>query len=118
MSTRGGDDKGPNRAGALTRVVEAEKLAAQRIAEAREGATRIVADAKQAARAEAERTDRRIQALHGCARKALKARAAAEEAAFRDEAAHAAQQASEAEVDALVARLARRMTGQSEGSAE
>lgn len=113
MSTRQEERTGQEQADALGRVLDAEKLAAKQIEEARAEAERIVAAGKLAARAEAERADRRIQALHKCARKALKAKRAEIDAEFQSQAAAHSAALSDTEIAALVTRLARRLTGQS-----
>ncbi len=111
MSAKESEGKGQAQAAALGRVLDAEREAAQRIEAARSEAEEVVAAAKQAARAEAERADRRVQALHHCARKALKAKRAAIDAEFRSQAAAAGGELTDEEIETLVARLARRLTG-------
>ena len=111
MSERDKPRAAQDGAGALARVVEAEKQAAARIEAARAEAAALLAAARQAARQEAERADQRLQALHGCARKALKARQAEIDTLFDQAAGTTGVELSETEVDALVARMARRLTG-------
>lgn len=113
MSGQDPAQDGRAQADALQTVLEAEKHAAARIAEARREAERIVGAAKAAARGEAERADRRVQALHACMKKGLKAARAEIEEAYRTSVATGREDLDDAEIDRLVARLARRLTGQS-----
>ena len=100
------------KASALEQVLEAETAAAARIAAARAEAADIVSAAKQAARAEADRIDRRIQALRLCQSRTLEVRGAdmarPQEAALANE----SRDLPDAAIDRLVDRLARRLTGQ------
>ncbi|MDQ2092187.1 hypothetical protein [Marimonas arenosa] len=114
MSADQRDPNGDIGSSPMARVLEAEKHAASRIAAARAEAADIVAAAKLAARREAERADRRILALHDCVRKALKAKQSEVDAEFRRMADTTSAELSDDEVDALVARMARRLTGQVE----
>lgn len=100
--------------GAMARVLTAEKQAAGRIEAARAEAAEILAAAQLAGRQEAERADRRLQALHRCARATLKHRQVEVDAEFQRMADVAGVELSDAEIEVLVARMARRLTGQAE----
>ncbi|MEZ5716294.1 MAG: hypothetical protein R3D85_14745 [Paracoccaceae bacterium] len=102
---------GDGGADAMARVVEAERLAAERIAAARREAEEILAAAREAGRLADERADRRVQKLHACARKALKERQGELDELLHDAEDSAAVALTEAEIDTLVTRMARRLTG-------
>ncbi|WP_137700705.1 hypothetical protein [Marimonas lutisalis] len=112
MSGRDRRETGEAQVNALRKVLTAEKEAAARIERARAEAERIVGGAKAAARGEAERTDRRIQALHACMKKGLKLARTEIEAEYQSTIVAGSEELDDSEIDRLVERLARRLTGQ------
>lgn len=111
MSDKSETRLGEGGADAMARVVEAERLAAERIAAARNQAKDILAEAREAGRLTDERADRRIQRLHACSRKALKERQRELDGLLHAAEGTAAVELNEAEIDTLVTRMARRLTG-------
>ena len=96
---------------ALTQVIEAEKSAQMRLATARVRAEGILQEAQDDARKIAIRTDKRIQALHGCFRENLAHKKMELEEAFQREIDMRGTEIGADIVEDVTKRLARQIVG-------
>lgn len=95
----------------LTQVIEAEKSAQMRLATARARAEAILQEAQDDARKIAIRTDKRIQALHGCFRENLAHKKMELEEAFQREIDMRGTEIGADTIKDITKRLARRIVG-------
>lgn len=96
---------------ALAQVIEAEKDAQMRLGAARVRAEAILQEAQDDARRIATRTDKRIQALHGCFRENLAHKKMEFEEAFQREIGTRGTEIGADKIKDVTNRLARRIVG-------
>lgn len=96
---------------ALTQVIEAEKTAHMQLGTARSRAEAILQEAQDDVRRIAARTDKRIQALHGCFRENIAHKKMEFEEAFRREIGTRGTKIGAEKIKDVANRLARQIVG-------